>query len=236
MNLKQKFLLICKQKNLLNKYLSNSKVNSGGRNIRGKITVRGRGSKSRKKFRIIDYHRALWHIPAFLKRIEFDPNRSTLISFFIYYNGICSYVITVEDMRVGNIYSSGVFIRRKLGNSFPLKFIPAGTEINSVEYKIFSGAIFLRSNGSYGKLLRKLNKICIIRLKSGSLKRINLFCIATIGRIMNFNYFLNRFKNAGYNRLRGFKSKVRGVAMNPVDHPYGGGEGKKSKKSICMSP
>jgi large subunit ribosomal protein L2 len=175
-------------------------------------------------------------MPAILKRFEYDPNRRTLLALMFYYNGVCSYIIAVEGLRIGTIYMSGSRIRHKVGNSLPLKNIRIGTKINNLEFRPSQGAIFLRSCGVFGKLVRRIKKNCLVKLRSGSLKKINYFCIATVGKIMNFNYYLNRHKNAGFTRLQGFRPSVRGVAMNPVDHPHGGGEGKKSKKAICMSP
>jgi large subunit ribosomal protein L2 len=175
-------------------------------------------------------------MPFFLKKFEYDPNRNTLVSLFCYYNGLIAYMISVEGLVLGNIYMNGIFVKRKIGNSFPVKYINSGTKINNLEINLFGGSVFLRAGGSFGKILKKSNKFCLIRLKSGKVKRINYYCMATIGVTMNFNYYLNRYRNAGLNRLKGFRPHVRGVAMNPVDHPYGGGEGKKSKKSIAMSP
>jgi len=235
MSIKQKFILITK-KFIPLKSLSILKKTHGGRNWSGKIVTRHRGSKIKKKFKIIDYHRALWHTPALLTSFVYDPNRNTLIALLYYSSGIGSYIIAIEGLQIGGVYMSGVKVKRKEGNCFPLKWIAVGVKINTLEIKLYRGGTFLRSAGVFGKILKKTNKICLIRLKSGKMKKINYFCIATLGVIMNFNYYLNRYKNAGWSRLKGFRPHVRGVAMNPVDHPYGGGEGKKSKKSISMSP
>jgi len=172
----------------------------------------------------------------FSKKFEYDPNRNTLVALLCYYNGLISYMIAVEGLRVGDIYMNGIHIKRKPGNSIPIKYLNSGIKINNLEINIFNGSVFLRSGGSFGKILKKFNKFCLVKLKSGKIRKVNYFCMATIGVVMNFNYYLNRYKNAGLNRLKGFRPHVRGVAMNPVDHPYGGGEGKKSKKAINMSP
>jgi len=119
---------------------------------------------------------------------------------------------------------------------YPIRNVDSGIKISNLEITLYCGSVFLRAPGSFGKILKKSAKFCLVKLKSGKLKRVNYFCMVTIGSIMNFNYYLNRYRNAGWNRLRGFRPHVRGVAMNPIDHPHGGGEGKKSKKIISMSP
>jgi len=217
-SIKQKFILIRKKPVFLKNLLLLKKT-KGGRNWSGKIVMRHRGSKIKKKFRIIDFHRALWHIPAFLICFNYDPNRSTLIALLYYSGGIGSYIIAVEGFRIGDIYMSGIRVKRKAGNCFPLKLISVGLKINSLEVKLYQGAIFLRSAGVFGKILKKTNKFCLVRLRSGKTKKISYFCVATLGIIMNFNYYLNRYKNAGWSRLKGFRPHVRGVAMNPVNHP-----------------
>jgi len=167
---------------------------------------------------------------------EYDPNRNTLISLLLYVNGIFAYIIAVEGVKLFSKLKNGIKLKKKNGNNTILKKMPLKCKLCYLEKFINKGAVFLRSSSSFGILLKKSFLNVIIRLKSKKSKKIYSYCTATFGIIMNFNYFLNRHKNAGYSRLKGFKSKVRGVAMNPVDHPFGGGEGKKSKKTFCMSP
>lgn len=234
LNLKQKFFLIYKNKriiwNLTRKLIKNS-----GR-IRGKISIRHRGGGKKNKIRIIDIFRSLWNIKGLVQRFEYDPLRNTLIVLVAYSCGILSYIIAVENLLIGNIILNGIKIPFLIGNNTCLKLLKIGTKINCLENILFNGAKLLRSSGVYGKILKKVKYLTLIKLKSNKIISVNSFCTATIGIIFNFNYFLFRYKKAGYTRLKNKKPTVRGVAMNPIDHPHGGGEGKKSKKKICMSP
>jgi large subunit ribosomal protein L2 len=169
-------------------------------------------------------------------KFEYDPNRNTLISFISYFCGVISYIISVEGMLIGDIILSGRKIFLRNADCSLLKFIPINTKINNIEYRKNCGSQLTRASGCFSKIVFKYYRFCIIKLVSGRLKRIDSNCIATLGIVFNFNFYLFRYKTAGLIRLKGFRPKVRGVAMNPVDHPYGGGEGKKSKKKICMSP
>ena len=236
MNLKKKFVLVSKNI-IFKKLISFNKIcRKAGRNFTGKKTIRGRGFKNKKKKRILDFFRSLWYISAVVLSFEYDPNRNTLISLLLYINGIFAYIISVENLKLFSKIKNGYKIKRKNGNNTLLKKMPLKCKICCLEIFINKGARFLRSSASFGLLLKKKFKLAYVRLKSKKIKKIYYYCTATYGSIMNFNFFLNRHKKAGYSRLKGFKPKVRGVAMNPIDHPFGGGEGKKSKKSYCMSP
>jgi len=232
--MKEKFNLISKNK-LVKKLLVNKK-SKAGRNNFGRITIRHRERGTKKKFRIMDYYRSLWYVPGYIIKFEYDPNRNTLISFVTYFCGVISYIISVEGMLIGDIILSGCKIFLRSGDCSPLKFIPINAKINNIEYRKNCGSQLIRASGCFGKVIFKNQFLSIIKLMSGKLKQIDLACIATLGIIFNFNFYLFRYKTAGLLRRKGFRPCVRGVAMNPVDHPYGGGEGKKSKKKICMSP
>lgn len=234
MNLKKKLIFLTKV-NIFNKLkLSNNR--KSGVNFSGKKTIRNRGFISKKKKRQIDHFRVLWHLKALILNFEYDPNRKTLINLVLYFNGIFSYHISLENSFVGMIIYSANKYKLKLGCNSLLKNIPKIFKISSLEHKLFKGSKLLRSCSSFGKILKKNKKFCFIKLKSKKIKKISTNCTATIGSILNFNFYLNKYKKAGFSRLKGFRPTVRGVAMNPVDHPHGGGEGKKSKKRDPMSP
>jgi len=147
-----------------------------------------------------------------------------------------SYIIAIEGLFIGDIIINAPRVLNRSGNNTFIKALKIGTKINSLEHMLFGGAKLLRASGAYGRILKKIKSFVVVRLKSGRTIYVNSFCTATIGIILNFNYFLFRYKKAGFIRLKGRRPHVRGVAMNPIDHPHGGGEGKKSKKKICMSP
>jgi len=181
----------------------------------------------------------LLNILGFVVRFEYDSNRNTLLSLISYSIGVLSYIISIEKLYVGNFIVNTnklSFLENKNGSALPLKYISLKESISNLESRLNGGAVFLRSSGSFGIILKKNMKNCFIKLKSGFIKKINSYCIACIGRVLNFNFYLYKYKKAGLIRNKNFRPHVRGVAMNPIDHPHGGGEGKKSKKKICMSP
>jgi len=182
------------------------------------------------------FYRSLLNIKGFICSFEYDPLRQTLISLISYSVGVFSYILSIEKTMIGMRLLSTYNDKIALGYVTSLHRIKINIKINCVEFYLFKGGKIARSNGSYCKIIKKTNFFNVIQLKSNRLQKINKWCFATIGIILNFNFYLFRYKKAGLSRLKGFRPHVRGVAMNPIDHPYGGGEGKKSKKVICMSP
>ena len=229
MSLKKKFIFI--SKNFYFKKLKNGNLKrKAGVNFSGKKTVRGRGYIIKQKKRIIDHFKAFWHVKAFLLNFEYDPKKTTLINLLLFFNGVFTYSLAVEGVLLGSIIQNGFKIPLRKGNTTILNNLMKNTKICNVETKLFSGSKLSRSNASFSKLIKKSKKFCVVKLKSRKKKVINSFSTSTIGSIFNFNFYLKRYKNAGLLRIKGFRPIVRGVAQNPVDHPHGGGEGKKSKK------
>lgn len=206
-----------------------SKNKTGGRNNLGRITVKHIGGGHKQKYRLIDYKRDKIDIEAKVKTIEYDPNRTSYISLLYYKDGEKRYILSLKGLSIGDkILSSKRLLNFNIGNSAPLKIIPIGTIISSIENIPGKGAIYSRSAGTYSILLSKDNKYAIIKLSSNQKKMILLNCMATIGSISNINHKFLKLKKAGNNRWRGKRPRTRGVAMNPIDHPMGGGEGKAS--------
>lgn len=221
----------------------------GGRNSLGRICSFKKGGGFKKKYRIIDYHRNLYNVVALIMRIEYDPFRNTNIALLCYKNGIISYIICTEGLKVGDQISNFNFLKKSeemqisvkanKGYSLFLKNIPAGFLVNNIELIPGAGSCFCRAAGTFAIVLNKytiINKTYIlIRLPSGVEYLISEYCRAVIGIVSNINYHLVSWKKAGVARNKGIKPSVRGVAKNPVDHPHGGGEGKKSPKKCAMS-
>jgi len=234
-NLKKKFILIYKKRYF--NFIKSGKVNrKSGINFSGKKTCRNRGFINKKKIKNIDYFRAYWHIEHFVINFEYDSNRKTLLSLVQYNNQSFSYIISIEGLRIYSFLMNGNLINARIGSSTLLKNINKNQKISNLENILYSGSKFLRSSSSFGKLISKGKFYSSIILKSKKALKINSYCSCVIGKVLNFNYSLNRYRKASSSRYKGFRSKVRGVAMNPVDHPHGGGEGKKSKKKSPMSP
>ena len=210
------------------KLLKSLKKNSG-RNNTGSITVRHRGGGSKKKYRIIDFIRNKDGIEGKIKTIEYDPNRNANISLVVYADGEKKYILTTKNMKVGQIISSGEKADIKEGNTKILKNIPEGTIVHNIEIKPGAGGIIARSAGSSAQILGhdEDSKYTILKLKSGEVRRILSTCRATIGEIGNEEYSLISWGKAGRLRHKGIRPTVRGSAMNPNDHPHGGGEGKQ---------
>lgn len=236
--IKPNFSEITTKKNKPNKSLIITIKKKSGRNHSGKITVKNRGGGHKKKNRIIDFKRKKYEIPAKIKAIEYDPSRSARIALLNYYDGYKSYIIAPNGIKIGDIILSGDNTPYNIGNALKLNNIPIGTIIHNIELIPGKGGSIARSAGSYAQLLSKKNKYSIIKLPSGETRMILSNCMATIGIVSN-NENINVIQGkAGRNRWKGRKPRVRGVAMNPVDHPMGGGEGKasgghpKSKKGL----
>ena len=201
---------------------------SGGRNANRRMTSRHIGGGHKRRYRIIDFRRDKLDIPARVASIEYDPNRSARIALLNYVDGEKRYILAPDKIAVGDVVISGERADIKAGNSIPLKNIPLGTLIHNVELKVGRGGQIIRSAGSYGQLMAKEGGYAQVRLPSGEVRKIFLDCRATIGQLGNIEHENINIGKAGRTRWLGRRPKVRGVAMNPIDHPMGGGEGKSS--------
>jgi large subunit ribosomal protein L2 len=201
---------------------------TGGRNNSGKMTMRYRGGGHKKMYRFIDFKRDKDGIPATVKTIEYDPNRSARIALLFYADGEKRYIIAPHGMKVGQQIVSGSGISPDLGNTLFLGEIPFGSVIHNIELRPGQGAKMARSAGSYAQLMSREGKYAVIKLPSGETRMILCSCRATIGMVSNVDHSLEISGKAGRNRWLGRRPRVRGVVMNPVDHPMGGGEGRAS--------
>ena len=201
---------------------------SGGRNNSGKMTMRYIGGGHKKKYRIIDFKRDKNDIPATIKTIEYDPNRTAFIALLSYVDGEKRYVIAQNGMKVGQQIVSGDAVAPEIGNAMPLGKMPLGTTISCIELRPGQGAVMARSAGSFAQLMAKDGKYATVKLPSGETRLILLTCIATIGVVSNSDLQLLVSGKAGRSRWLGRRPRTRPVVMNPVDHPMGGGEGKSS--------
>ncbi|HCM9082535.1 TPA: 50S ribosomal protein L2 [Legionella pneumophila] len=209
---------------------------TGGRNNQGRITVRHIGGGQRQKYRIIDFKRNKDGILGRVERLEYDPNRTALIALISYKDGEKRYIIAPSNLEVGATIQSGADSPISVGNCLPLKNIPVGTTIHCVEMKPGKGAQMLRSAGCSGQLVAKEGVYATLRLRSGEMRKIHVLCRAVIGEVSNSEHNLRALAKAGAKRWRGIRPTVRGVAMNPVDHPHGGGEGRTSGGRHPVSP
>ena len=200
----------------------------GGRNNNGRITARRRGCGHKRRYRQIDFKRLKYDIPATVERIEYDPNRSAFIALLKYEDGELSYIIAPQRLAPGDKVISGEHVDIRPGNALPMANIPVGTIIHNVEMKVGGGAQIARSAGTYVQLIGKDQGYAQLRLTSGEIRLIRAECMATIGAVSNPDKANIKLGKAGRNRWLGKRPSVRGVAMNPVDHPHGGGEGRTS--------
>jgi large subunit ribosomal protein L2 len=201
---------------------------TGGRNNQGKMTMRYIGGGHKRRYRIIDFKRNKDGVPAVVKTIEYDPNRTAYIALVIYADGEKSYIIAPSGLKPGQTISSGKDVAPEIGNTLFLSDIPLGTVIHNIELRPGQGAAMARSAGSYAQLTSREGKYGIIKLPSGEMRMILVTCRATIGSVSNPDNALERSGKAGRKRWLGRRPRVRGVVMNPVDHPMGGGEGRAS--------
>jgi large subunit ribosomal protein L2 len=201
---------------------------TGGRNCYGRITMRHVGGGHKRRYRVIDFRRDKVEIPAKVAELEYDPNRSSRIALLHYLDGEKRYIIAPSKMDIGDTIVSSERADIKPGNTMPIKNIPLGSLIHNVELKIGRGGQLVRSAGTYGQLMAKEEDYAQVRLPSGEVRKILLGCKATIGQVGNIDHENISIGKAGRSRWLGRRPKVRGVAMNPVDHPMGGGEGKSS--------
>lgn len=209
---------------------------TGGRNTLGRITTRHRGGGHKRMYRIIDFKRNKDGIPAKVAGIEYDPNRSCHIALLNYVDGEKRYIIASAGLKVGDQVISGPGSEIRPGNALPLKDIPLGTSIHNIELNQGHGGQLARGAGSYAQLMAKEGKYAQIKLPSGEVRMVSLECKATIGQAGNAEHQKIRIGKAGRNRWLGKRPRVRGVAMNPVDHPHGGGEGKSSGGRHPVTP
>lgn len=208
------------------KSLVTSLKRSGGRNQTGRITVRHRGGGAKRKYRMIDFKRDKDGIPGKVASIEYDPNRTANIALINYADGEKRYILAPNGIKVGDPVISGIEADIKVGNSKQLKDIPVGTTIHNVELKPGKGAQLVRSAGAVAQLMAKEGKYAQLKLPSGEFRLVSVDCRATIGQVGNLDHELITIGKAGKTRHMGFRPTVRGSAMNPVDHPHGGGEGR----------
>jgi large subunit ribosomal protein L2 len=201
---------------------------SGGRNNVGKMTMRQLGGGHKKRYRIIDFKRNKDGIPATVKSIEYDPNRSAFIALLSYADGEKRYILAPEGLKVGAVLSSGLTATPDIGNTMFLKNIPLGSPIHAIELEPGRGASIARSAGTNGILMGREDRFATVKMPSGEVRKILLTCRATIGTTSNPDHALEVSGKAGKSRWLGRRPRVRGVAMNPVDHPMGGGEGRAS--------
>ena len=201
---------------------------TGGRNDRGKMTIRHVGGGHKQRYRIIDFKRNKFDVTAKVATIEYDPNRTAYIALLNYADGEKRYIISPEGLKVGMELSSGDNAPINLGNTLPLSNIPLGTLIHNIELRPRQGGILVRSAGSYAQLMAKDGKYATIKLASGEIRQILMTCLATIGTVSNSQNQLQVSGKAGRSRWKGRRPRVRSTVMNPVDHPMGGGEGKHS--------
>lgn len=209
---------------------------NAGRNFQGRITVRFRGGGHKKRYRVIDFKRDKENVPAKVASIEYDPNRSSRIALLHYLDGEKRYIIAPENIKVGDVIKSGSESDIRPGNTLPLKNIPVGTIIHNIELKVGKGAQLARSAGARAQIMAREGKYAHVKLTSGEVRMILSQCKATIGQVGNQEHEIIKIGKAGRNRWLGKRPHVRGVAMNPVDHPMGGGEGKSSGGRHPVSP
>ena len=207
-----------------------------GRNNAGRITVRHRGGGAKQRYRIIDFKRDKDGISAKVERIEYDPNRTAHIALLLYADGERRYIIAPNKITQGDVLMSGTEAAIKAGNCLPLRNIPLGSTIHCVEMKPGKGAQMVRSAGASAQLVAREGLHVTLRLRSGEMRKVPVDCRATLGEVGNVEHSLRQLGKAGAKRWRGIRPTVRGVAMNPVDHPHGGGEGKTSGGRHPVSP
>ncbi|OZA95426.1 MAG: 50S ribosomal protein L2, partial [Thiotrichales bacterium 34-46-19] len=206
--------------------LLESKSRKGGRNNNGHITVRHQGGGHKQHYRIVDFKRDKIDIPAVVERLEYDPNRSAHLALLKYADGERRYILAPRNIEVGASIISANFADIKVGNTLPLRNIPVGTIVHAMEMKAGKGAQIARSAGTSIQVAGRDGAYVLVRLRSGELRRVNPECKATIGEVGNTEHNLRKLGKAGAARWRGVRPTVRGTAMNPVDHPHGGGEGR----------
>ncbi len=215
--------------------LLDSKSKSGGRNNNGRITTRHIGGGHKQHYRLVDFKRNKDGIPAKVERLEYDPNRTANIALVLYADGERRYILAPKGLKAGDAIASGADAAIKVGNTLPMRNIPVGSTVHAVEMKPGKGAQLARSAGTFIQILAREGNYVTLRLRSGEVRKVLAECRATIGEVGNSEHMLRQLGKAGANRWRGIRPTVRGMAMNPVDHPHGGGEG-RNKGMQPVSP
>ncbi|HHW79148.1 MAG TPA: 50S ribosomal protein L2 [Xanthomonadaceae bacterium] len=216
--------------------LLEKQTRNGGRNNMGRITTRHQGGGHKQHYRLIDFKRDKDNIPAKVERLEYDPNRSAHIALLLYADGERRYIIAPRDVSAGATLLSGPAAPIKPGNALPLRNVPVGSQVHCVELRPGKGAQLARSAGASVQLVAREGNYATLRLRSGEIRKVHVDCRATIGGVGNEEHNLRSLGKAGAKRWRGIRPTVRGVAMNPVDHPHGGGEGRTSGGRHPVSP
>ncbi|HWV52903.1 50S ribosomal protein L2 [Pseudorhodoplanes sp.] len=218
------------------KTLTEGKPSTGGRNNNGRITTRFRGGGHKKSFRVIDFKRRKFDAPAKVERLEYDPNRTAFIALVKYEDGELSYILAAQRMAVGDTVVAGEHVDVKPGNAMPTGNIPVGTIVHNIELKIGKGGVVARSAGSYAQIVGRDGEYVILRLNSGEQRLVHGRCMATIGAVSNPDHMNISIGKGGRTRWLGRRPHNRGVTMNPVDHPHGGGEGRTSGGRHPVTP
>jgi len=210
------------------KSLLESKSITAGRNVQGRRSMRYRGGGNKNMYRIVDFKRNKKEIPATVATIEYDPNRTAFIALLHYADGEKRYIIAPQGLQVGSTVVSGDAVAPEIGNALQMKNMPLGTNIHNIEMQPGQGGKLVRSAGASAQLTNKEDKYAVLKMPSGELRKVLINCYATVGVVSNSDHSLEMAGKAGRNRWKGVRPRTRGVAMNPVDHPMGGGEGKAS--------
>jgi large subunit ribosomal protein L2 len=218
------------------KALTEGLTKSGGRNNLGRLTARRRGGGHKRAYRIVDFKRRKYDVPARVERLEYDPNRSAFIALVRYEDGELAYILAPQRLGVGDSVVSGQQVDVKPGNAMPLRAMPIGTIVHNVELKIGRGGQIARAAGSYAQLVGRDQGYAILRLNSGEQRLVHGECMATVGAVSNPDHSNRSIGKAGRSRWLGWRPSVRGVAMNPIDHPHGGGEGRTSGGRHPVTP
>src|SRR5690606_12250465 len=208
----------------------------GGRNNQGRVTTRHQGGGHKRQYRVVDFVRNKDSVPGRVERLEYDPNRSANLALVLYRDGERRYILAPKRIQVGDPIQSGYDAPIKPGNALPLKNIPVGTQVHCVEMKPGKGAQLARSAGASVQIVAREGAYATLRLRSGEMRKVHVSCRATIGEVGNDEHSLRKLGKAGAKRWRGVRPTVRGVAMNPVDHPHGGGEGRTSGGRHPVTP
>jgi large subunit ribosomal protein L2 len=216
--------------------LVSKKSKSGGRNNAGRITTRHRGGGHKQRYRVVDFRRNKDGVPGRVERIEYDPNRSADLALVLYADGERRYIIAPKGLKAGDPLMSGSEAPIKPGNCLPLRNIPVGTVVHCIELKPGKGAQMARSAGTSAQVAAREGIHATLKLRSGEMRRVHVDCRATVGEVGNDEHSLRKLGKAGAKRWRGVRPTVRGVAMNPVDHPHGGGEGRTSGGRHPVTP
>lgn len=216
--------------------LLEKKTKTGGRNNQGRITTRHKGGGHKQHYRIVDFRRNKDDIQARVERLEYDPNRSAHVALVVYSDGERRYIIAPRNVKANDTLMSGPLAPIKPGNCLPLRNIPVGTTVHCIELKPGKGAQLARSAGTSVQLVAREGNYATLRMRSGEMRKVHIECRATVGEVGNSEHSLRKLGKAGASRWRGVRPTVRGVAMNPVDHPHGGGEGRTSGGRHPVSP